>query len=270
LLGPGNAQLNRPYPQYQGISASLFDGISNYHAFQLSIRKQFSQGFMFLLNYTVSKTMDTGMGSGWGGTQNIDAWQNAYDPRANYGLSTIDLPQALNGTLIYRLPFGAQRRFLNRGGVLDAFVGGWQASSLWLVHSGSPFTPQVGTANLDGSLAGAWYPNRIGNGRLANPTINNWFDTSAFATPAPYTFGNSGRDILRGPDYRDLDFTLAKDFRLKMLGEGGKVQIRADAFDVFNHPNFGQPNNAIGNPGAGVISSSATSRNIQLGAKISF
>ncbi len=270
LLGPGNAQLNRPYPQYQGISASLFDGVSNYHAFQLSLRKQFSQGFMFILNYTLSKTMDTGMGSGWGGTQNIDAWQNAYDPRANYGLSTIDLPQTVNGTLIYRLPFGAQRRFLNRGGVLNAVVGGWQASSLWILHSGPPFTPQVGTANLDGSLAGAWYPNRIGNGKLANPTINNWFDTSAFLTPDPYTFGNSGRDILRGPDYRDLDFTLAKDFRLKMLGEGGRFQIRADAFDVFNHPNFGQPNNAIGTPGAGVISSSATSRNIQLGAKLTF
>jgi len=279
LLGPGNAQLNRPYPQFQGISASLFDGYSSYHAFQLSLRKQFSQGLMFLVNYTGSKDMDTGMGSGWGGTYNIDAWQNAYDTRANYGLSTIDLPQTLNGAFIYQLPFGAQRRFLKKGGVLGAVVGGWQVSSIFQLHSGSPFTPVVGTANLDGSLAGSWYPNRIGNGKLANPTINDWFDTSAFVTPNPYTFGNSGRDVVRGPDYRDLDFGLAKDFPIRKLGEAGKFQIRADSFDIFNHPNFGQPNNAIGTPGAGVISSTvgagqsssgSTSRNIQLGLRLIF
>ena len=279
LLGPGNAQLNRPYPQYQGISAALFDGFSNYNAFQLSLRKQFAKGLMFLVNYTGSKDMDTGMGSGWGGAENIDAWQNAYDPHANYALSTLDLPQTLNGAVIYQLPFGAGRRFVNRGGVLGAVVGGWQGSSMFLLHSGSPFTPVVGTANLDGSLAGGWYPNRIGNGKLANPTINDWFDTSAFVTPAPYTFGDSGRDVVRGPDYRDLDFSLAKDFPIKKLGEAGKLQIRADAFDVFNHPNFGEPNNAIGTPGAGVISSTvgagqsssgSTSRNIQLGLRLVF
>jgi outer membrane receptor protein involved in Fe transport len=279
LLGPGDAQLKRPYPQFQGISAALFDGFSNYHAFQLSVRKQFSQGLMFLVNYTASKDMDTGMGSGWGGAENIDNWQNAYDPRANYGLSTIDLPQTLNGAFIYQLPFGAGKRFVKQGGVLGAMVGGWQVSSMFQLHSGSPFTPIVGTANLSGSLAGSWYPNRIANGRLAKPTINTWFDTSAFVTPDPYTFGNSGRGVLRGPDYRDLDFSLAKDFPIRRLGEAGRLQIRADVFNLFNHPNFGQPNNAIGTPGAGVVSSTvgsgfassgSTGRNIQLGAKITF
>jgi hypothetical protein len=105
---------------------------------------------------------------------------------------------------------------------------------------------------------------------LGNPTLNDWFNTSAFVIPAPYTFGNSGRGVLRGPGYKDLDFALAKDFRLSKLGEGAKFQIRADAFDVFNLSNFGQPNNAIGTSGAGVISTSATNRNIQLGARITF
>jgi hypothetical protein len=141
LLGQDDAQSRRPYPQFQGIGAALFDGISNYNAFQLSLRKQFSQGLMFLVNYTASKAMDTGMGSGWGGAENVDAWQNAYDPRANYGLSTIDLPQTLNGAIIYQLPFGAQKRFLNKGGVLGAVVGDLFMS---LVHTcelnnGNPF-----------------------------------------------------------------------------------------------------------------------------------
>src|SRR5208337_73736 len=195
--------------------------------------------------------------------------------RANYGLSTIDLPQTLNGAFIYQLPFGAGKRFVKQGGVLGAMVGGWQVSSMFQLHSGSPFTPIVGTANLSGSLAGSWYPNRIANGRLAKPTINTWFDTSAFVTPDPYTFGNSGRGVLRGPDYRDLDFSLAKDFPIRRLGAAGRLQIRADVFNLFNHPNFGQPNNAIGTPGAGVVSSTvgsgfassgSTGRNIQLGA----
>jgi hypothetical protein len=125
----------------------------------------------------------------------------------------------------------------------------------------------VGTANLSGALAGSWYPNRVANGSLSNPTIQQWFNPSAFAVPAPFTFGNSGRNILYGPGFANLNFNLAKTFNIM---EKVKLQIRADAINIFNHPNFGQPNAGIGTAGAGVISSADAARTIQLGAVLRF
>lgn len=270
LLGPGDAQQRRPYPQFAGISASLFDGISAYNSFQFSAKKRFSRGLTFGASYTLSKAMDTGTASGWGGLQNVDVWQNAYDPHANYGLTKTDIPQLLNGYTVYELPFGAGKALLNHGGIANGVLGGWQLSAMWQLHSGLPFTPVMGTADLSGSLAGTWLPNRLGQGTLANPSINGWFNPTAFAQPAPYTFGNSGRDILRGPAWENLNFALAKNFKIRWLGEAGRLQVRAEAYDALNNPNFGMPDPNIGTSGVGVISSANTNRLIQLGAKLSF
>jgi hypothetical protein len=139
------------------------------------------------------------------------------------------------------------------------------------LHSGIPFTPVMGTANLSGALSGSWYPNRIGSGALSNQSINDWFDTSAFLQPAPYTFGNSGRNVLYGPGYERVDIALAKAFAIRILGEQGKLQVRGEAFNGLNHTNFGQPNAQIGTAGAGIISSTAANnRQIQLGAILRF
>ena len=93
---------------------------------------------------------------------------------------------------------------------------------------------------------------------------------AAFVAPASYTFENSGRDILRGPGYWDFDFTLAKNFPLKFLEEGSFLQVRADSYDLFNHPDFYQPASAVGAIGVGTITSTHTSRSFQLGARIEF
>ncbi|MCU1272800.1 MAG: hypothetical protein JWO48_231 [Bryobacterales bacterium] len=139
------------------------------------------------------------------------------------------------------------------------------------VHSGVPFMPVMGTANLSGALSGSWYPNRVGNGALSNRSLNDWFDVNAFAQPSPYTFGNSGRNVLYGPGYERVDIGLAKAFAIRKLGEQTKLQVRGDAFNGLNHTNFGQPNANIGTAGAGIISStSANNRQIQLGAVLRF
>jgi hypothetical protein len=97
-----------------------------------------------------------------------------------------------------------------------------------------------------------------------------WFNTAAFVEPAPYTFGNSGRDVLLGPSYKDLDLSLSKSFPIRKLGEGGRFEIRCDATDFLNNPNFGEPDTNIGTIGAGVISTANTNRLIQLGALLTF
>ena len=270
LLGPGDAQSRRPYPQYSGIYTNLFDGYSHYHSFQFATRKDFSRGLSFTASYTFARVLDTGSSSGWGGTNSVETWQNAYDMRANYGPALFDITHLVNGSVLYELPAGHGRRFLNQNKLLEGFFGGWQLSSTFQLHGGIPFTPVMGTVDLSGSLAGTWRPNRLGKGTLADPSINLWFDPTAFAQPAPYTFGNSGRNILRGPSWKNANLALAKNFRISKLGEAGKLQIRAEAYDVLNHPNFGMPNASIGSDGVGTITSSNTNRNIQLGAKLSF
>jgi hypothetical protein len=271
LLGPGDAQQNRPYPQFSTITGANRNGFSFYNSLQMTARKQFASGFSFVTSYTWSKYMDTGTGSGANGTQVIDNWQNAYSPQANYGPSSNHMTHLWSGSILYELPVGKGKPFLNRGGVLNAITGGWQLSSILEFHSGIPFTPVMGTANLNGALSGSWYPNRVGNGTLSNPSINDWFDTNAFEQPAQYTFGNSGRNVLYGPGYERVDLALAKAFAIHLLGEQGKLQVRGEAFNGLNHTNFAQPNAQIGTAGAGIISSTAANnRQIQLGAILRF
>jgi hypothetical protein len=269
LLGPGNAQLRRPYPQYEGLSSNLENGVSNYNGFVFTVKHEFSQGFMFVANYTWSKAMDTQTVSNWtGGDSGLV--QYTYNPMANYGLGNADMPNIFNAYAVYQLPVGKGKRFVNQGGILNGVIGGWQLAGVLQVHSGSPFTPTMGTANLSGSLANNWYPNRVANGTVPNPTINEWFNPGAFVEPNAYTFGDSGRNVLLGPSYKDLDISLSKSFPINKLGEGAKFEIKADAVDSLNNPNFGFPNSSIGTFGVGVISSANTSREFQLGAHLTF
>jgi hypothetical protein len=175
--------------------------------------------------------------------------------------------------VVYEIPAGAGRAFLNRGGVLNAIVGGWEISSLFQIHSGLPFTPSMNSTGGSGALAGSWRPNRIGKGTVAHPTISEWFDPTAFVAPDPNTFGNSGRNILYGPGYKNVNAALLKNFSIEMRGEQVRLQVKAEASNVFNHPNFGLPDSGIGDSAVGTITSAnggLPGRTMQLGAKISF
>ena len=270
-LGSGN----QPDPQYLGVSAAFFDGISNYNAFQTSVKKQVSHGLLLTANYTWSKTMDeittSGfVGGGTGHAENGGALQNQYDPRSNYGPSATDFRHFFNGSLVYELPFGHGKRFQSENSLLNSVVGGWEISSLFQIHSGGPFTPYVGSANESGSLAGAWRPNRIGKGTVAHPNINEWFDPNAFVVPNAYTFGNSGRDILYGPRYANINGALLKNFSVPKLGEKARLQFKVETSNLLNHPNFKLPSSAINTGSAGIISSAYPGRTMQIGASFSF
>jgi outer membrane receptor protein involved in Fe transport len=265
-----NMQQYRPNPTFQAINTDLNDGSSLYDAFQFGLRKEFASGMSLILNYTYSRTMDDGTPTPAGAGVNVDAIQNEYDIGSLWSRSLSDTPNVISGGVVYPIPVGRGKTFLDRGGILDAIVGGWRASSVVMIHSGQPYTPLVGTANLSGALDGNWFPNRLGSGKLAAPTVSKWFDPSAFAVPSAGTFGDSGRTILRGPDMRQVDFSLAKSFALPFLGEAGAFQLKADATNVFNHTNLLNPNASIGTAGAGIISSAQGARNLQFGARMQF
>ena len=110
-------------------------------------------------------------------------------------------------------------------------------------------------------------PNLIANPELSNPTTDRWFNTAAFAFPAPGTFGNAGRNILEGPGYQNFNASLVKN---TALTEDVKLQFRVETFNLFNHPNFNLPDNFLGSPTFGKINSARDPRHLQFGLKLLF
>jgi hypothetical protein len=264
----------QPYPLFCAIESHLWDGFSNYNALQLRAEKRVSHGLYLVFNYAWSKTMDTGTSSGH--AQGIDLWQNAYDIRANYGLSQLDTRNTINGSASYELPFGVGKTFALHG-LMDEVLGGWRATGVFQIHGGIPFTPTTSNNGSDQSQSEAlqcycgfeWLPNQVASSSVPHPSPTEWFNPAVFATPSPGTFGNIHRNTLIGPNWRDLDLSLGKTFA---LAEGIRIEIRADAFDAFNHPNFSQPNasNGTGVVGGGQITSTNGARDMQLGGRLTF
>jgi hypothetical protein len=264
-----NMQPYRPYPQFQSISYQAYSGSSNYNSLQVTFKKSLSRGLWITSNYTYSHALDTGTLEGYYGSSLLQISDNT---RANYGNADVDVRHMWNGGFTYELPFGRGKSFLNRGGVLNGFVGGWRVSSLWVANTGQPFNVYWGGPNLDFSLSNNWLPNRVCNGALSNQTVGQWFNPACFVQPSLGTFGNAGRNILWGPSFVNMNSSLAKSFPLHFLGEQGKLDIRFDAGDVLNHPNFGPVNGYVTPPPtpAGSITSALTNRTAQIGARLSF
>ena len=250
-----------PNPVFNAIQGQLYDGWSNYNALQIRLQKRMSYGLDFLLNYSWSKSLDTGTGNGHG--SGIDVYQDAYSPAANYGLSDFNAANTVAGQVVYEVPVGSGRQYALHG-PLDQIAGGWRVSGLFQWHSGLPFTPVIQSSVGDGidpglapsfSAGSTLYPDIVGSPSVSNPSISRWFNTAAFANPATGTFGDTGRNTLIGPGFSDVDFSVAKEFPLHF--EGIRLEFRADMFNVFNHPNFANPDSDVGLTSGGVLADSA-------------
>ncbi len=275
-----NQNAFRPFPQFNGIYGNTFNGNSNYNSLQLSANKRLSHGISFDLNYTWSKFLDEQDSSGFGSRDGGQTAQDYSNPMANYGRSNFDIRHMFKGYALYQLPFGKGRMFLNHNALVDGVLGGWQASTVFALESGTPFTPLIGGANNSGALAGNLYPNLVGNPVLTNRTNSKYFNTAAYAIPAPGTFGNVRRNTLQGPGLIGVDGSLAKTFSLSAISELFQLQVKLDAQNVLNHPNFSNPNPNIDQASGGTITSTTNSYNstnnsfgprvVQLGARLSF
>jgi hypothetical protein len=276
-LGPNDSPSALPYPIYQSISGDTFNGLSNYNSLQTSISRRFASGLSLNLNYTWAHFLDDQDSSGYGGAAGTQTVQRSYDPAASYGSSNFDVRNAFKGRVVYELPFGKGKMFLNKSGLLDSVIGGWQASGTFVLSSGFPFTPTI-DGNNSFSQAGDWYPNQIGNPKPSHRSIGQWFDPTAYALPEPGTFGNMRRNSLRSPGIDVVNLSAGKSFP---IGDRLNLQIRADTSNAFNHPSFGLPNMSLepsGGTGADSFVGSATNitsttvggRTMQLNARISF
>ena len=285
-----------PNPVFNSIAAQIYDGYSNYNALQLRLEKRMSHGLSFLANYAWSKSLDTGTGNGHG--SGIDIYQDAYHPAANYGLSDFNSANTLIGQIVYELPFGHGRQFELRG-PLNQIAGGWRLSSIFQWHGGVPYSPVIQSSvagGIDPGLTPAFaagstlYPDQVGDPRgshhMVVPNTNlathfgigGWFNPAAYANPAVGTFGNDRRNTLIGPGYSNVDLSLGKEFSIT---EKVKFEVRADASNVFNHVNYGNPDANVGYNGSALADTTAgestgpagfneNMRIIQFGGRVSF
>jgi TonB dependent receptor len=236
---------------------------STYHAGQLKVSKRFSDGLQFLVSYTYGKSLDYGGSAASGGGQ-TGGPQTVTDLNAGKGPSGFDVRHRAVISHVWELPFGPDKPWLTEG-IAAAVFGGWQLSGITTLTTGRPFNVSLNTGVNNG--APSW-PDRIGSGQLENPTVDLWFNPADFVAPPPNTYGNVGRGILYAPGHWNVDESLTR--RFAFVGRSN-LQVRLDAFNLFNHPSFGFPNAAIGSPTVGRITTTLNdNRILQLALKLDF
>jgi hypothetical protein len=271
---PGNINANRPYHSTlvpgTGDTITLADvvriqkdGWSAYNGLQAKIEKRYTNGLTFIASYAYSKTIALGDTAGV---------QNEQDWMADKAVSSLDVTHHFVGSAVYQLPFGQGRHFGSQWNrVTNAFLGGWSFAPIFTASTGMPLNVTVnGSPSNTGATTSVDRPNVVGNWHLANPTVSEWFNTAAFVANAPYTYGDAGRNIIRGPGFVDLDLALHKSFRIT---ERVSAQLRIESFNATNTPALGVPNTVLGNQLFGQITSTAVGtspRDNQLGLKVVF
>ena len=266
--GPGDIGPRRPDPLWGDMESMVMNGQGAYNSLQASFKQRMWRGLAYNAVYTYSHDITIGTGE-WGNVQNY------YNPRQSRGNEGWDQRHRFTLSGTYELPIGPGKQFgSNLTGPASKLAAGWQFNFIYTAASGVPFTPGL-LASVTNNGQGEW-PDRICNGHLSNPTIHEWFNPGCFATPALYTYGNSGRGIFAGPGTNEADISVFKKTYINP-DQTRYLEFRAEFFNLSNTPQFNNPDATIGSPTAGTISSagnppnfSRTSRQIQFALKFYF
>ncbi|AFL90013.1 hypothetical protein Terro_3804 [Terriglobus roseus DSM 18391] len=287
----GSATITRqqsllPLPAYGTVTVTYpHDGMLIAHYLELTAQRQASKGLTVLFGYTMGKLMSNGVQSALSYINGISGfstsgYQNVYNRSAEYGLDPSDVSQRGTLSLLYNLPFGRGQKFDTHNGFVNRVVGGFQVNVIGVMQTGTPLTISGANAFT------ATRPNYVPGASVSvpNQTRNQWFNTAAFQNPSDFTYGNVPRTLphVRGPGTQNFDLSI---FKTTEITERLKFQIRAEAFNVLNHVNYGLPNttftagaNPISGVGGGantsgsfgVITNAADPRSIQLAGKLIF
>jgi hypothetical protein len=248
------------FPQYGFILVSSNYGRSNYNAFTAKLEKRLSHGTSFLVAYTFAKAIDIGI------TDDFSALSRDFF-RYDRGVSDYNVANRLVISYSLQLPFGRGQYFLAHAPLaLDYVIGGWQFNGITSVSSGQYSTPTLSGDNLNIGDFSQSRPNIVGNPRAGRATPTQWFNAAAFAQPSFGTPGNTGRNSLEQPGFQNWDASLFKAFHIT---ERSRFQLRFEAFNIFNHTQFGSANTSLG-PGFGAITSTRAARIVQLGGRFEF
>jgi hypothetical protein len=230
----------RPFRGYRSINVIQTRYKSDYHSLQFSGQHRFGAGSQVNVAYTWSKNLTDNQ------TDRSTAPQNSYDIRSEYGRAALDRRHVFTANYVYEVPF-----FKNRNDIVEAVLGGWQASGIVTFQTGLPLT--VTTSNYDPSglgfisaLVAGGRPNVICDPNQGGAqTQGQWFNTACFtpnplatSTSVPNIVGTAGRGIVHGPGTRRVDFTLAKNIYFGSESHRMRLQLRGEAFNIFNWTNF--------------------------------
>lgn len=276
-------QLQVPYPQFTNTNVMEPPWAnSSYNAVQFRLEKHFSGGLQFLVNYTISKSIDDGSvqgenDTGQGGFLHL---RDPNDRKLERGLSEYDIPQVLGFAYVYALPIGrGQLVGKDWNKWVNGFLGGWRTNGVWRFDNGQPLgmslsggtsLPTWGqTPNLSGKLQinprSQWFCSAPGCGYFSNPGVAT--------LPAPFTLGTAPSVLpnVRAPGTRNATLSLFKEFPLASVREGMRLELRLESFNALNHPQFGGPNTTVNSGNFGVISNQANlPREVQVALKLYF
>jgi hypothetical protein len=260
----------RPIPTFGEFNQKGNNGNSNFHSLQVSVERPLTGGWLWGTQYMWAHALsDNGFGAG-----EYPHIQNYSCIKCSYSSTDIDIRQTLSVNTVYELPFGPGKRFLTSGGVAGKLLGGWQLSGIGSASTGRPIDILVDVSPTDrpDGVTRNQRPDLVpGQSIYGSPkTINNWFNINAFAVPAVGTWGSLGRNAGRGPGYYEIDAALEKS---TPLTERLNLEFRAEAFNLFNHPIYGDPASDISDPASfGVITSQLNTNPTGLGSsrKIQF
>ncbi len=272
ILIPGGSQ---PFTYESSAGNSVF------HAGSIRFRKRLAKGIGLSATYIYSKSIDDASSIGGGG---VVVAQNPFDIAADRGLSSFDQRHKFTGNWIYDLPFGENRRFLQKGFV-SHILAGWQYSGNFTVASGLPFTVRVlgGEVDIQRGVSGSLRANVVQGEslRVSDPTTKEWFNTAAFCQPetttinpastcvnaSDTTFGDAGRNILEGPGQVSLDMSLNKTITIK---EYRSLDLRITATNVFNYVNFTSLGTTVNSTTFGEVTGAGSMRRVTVQARFRF
>jgi hypothetical protein len=259
--GPGAIATRRPIAQLSQIADIRWDGWADYHAFTLAAKRRFAKGLLFDANWTWSHAIDDA--SDPGATLNeIDLPQNVRNLASEKASSSFDHRHRVAVSFVYEFPTPKMARPWMR-----ALLREWQAGGSYTVQSGAPFTVNIASDQANIGPGPAQRPNASGDPNHGPKTPEAWFDTSVFSLPALYTFGGAPRNAVIGPGLQEIDLSLQKSIPLH---EDIRLQFRAEAYNLCNHPNFNVPNRIAFTANFGSISSAQDSRQLQFALKLAF
>lgn len=258
-------QQRRPRPEFG--TGFYYDNRenSNYNALEVKLEKRVSGGVSFLVGYSWSKVIDGASTDQGGG----DGPEDPFNLRTMRGRSSFDVGQRFITSFSAELPFGRGKKFgSNLSRAADLAVGGWQLQGIVTFQGGFPFTPTIASDPANVAFAYARRPDVIGTGKVDSCRQERCFNIADFRVPAPFTYGNAGRNILRGPGLNNWDLAIFKNFNFT---ERVYLQFRAEAFNAFNNTQFNNPNANIELPTqGGRIFSAKDPRIGQFGLKMYF
>jgi hypothetical protein len=257
--GPGDVQARRPYPYMQQQWFDQSVGNSRYNALQITVNKRTSHGVTFLVAYTLAHSNSDGCGLG----ASCDS-SNPYNRKSDYGTSDLNQKNAFSAAFTAQSPFN---RADNK--MVSAVAGGWSLNGIVQFSSGQPYTVTTGADPENIGCCLQERLNVVGNPNSGQGihTQQQWFNTSAFAQQAPYTYGNEKVNPLTAQMRHEVDLSLFREFHVG-LGEQRYFQFRVDSFNLFNNVVFNVPNTSISGANYGVVTSQQNSpRQLQLALK---